>query len=191
MPSPESAAPEGGITSTPTDVTSSFAAFQRAGTPQDRAIGTGSKALSMLATAQQESGVNPSLARLVYQSATSTLALVPGKGVLCLLEEAQSISAECMSAAEADSHGIGITTHVGNREGASIIFAGVLPDGVHDVFLTLADGDRVAVPLSADGGYSVAPTTNPTSISYTDAGGVQHTEATAPAPPPPTPPPAP
>src|SRR5271168_2513633 len=106
VPSPESAAPEGGTTTTPTDVTSSFAAFQRAGTPQDRAIGTGSKALSILATAQQESGVNPSLARLMYQSATSTLALVPGKGVLCLLEEAQSISAECMSAAEADSHGI-------------------------------------------------------------------------------------
>jgi hypothetical protein len=182
---PESATPHGGIGNVPAAVISDFEAFRRAPTAEDSVIATESAVLGILYRAQQASGVNPSLARVIYQGAATTLALVPGSNAICLVDTS-SPSALCESTARAASHNFGIVSQVGSPQGVSITVSGVVPDGVRDVYLTTSGGARMPVAVSSDGGYSVTPASEPTAIVYTDGRGARHSEPVAPSLPAPT-----
>jgi hypothetical protein len=176
---PEVAAPNGGISTIPPAASSAFAAFRRPETRQDAAVASEPAVLGMLYSVQQASGVNPSLARVVYQGAETTLALVPGNGVVCLVQTG-SATAACDGTADAAGRNFGIVSAVGGPKGVSETISGVLPDGAHSVALVEAGGARAPVTVTGDGGYSVTPGAEPKAIVYTDAQGAQHTETISP-----------
>ncbi len=94
------------------------------------------------------SGANIALARRVPGQDTSDAWVIPGRGTTCILARAEGAlgGAACTSSAAADAGQLNIQSASDKAPGEELL-AGVVPDGVDAVTVTLTDGATAALSV--------------------------------------------
>jgi hypothetical protein len=97
----------------------------------------------------QASGANLSLARHVGGQDGSEAWVIPGRGTVCILARQAEDGlggAVCTSTAAADAGGLNVQLASDKLPGGELL-AGVVPDGVGSVTVTLAGGGTTSIPV--------------------------------------------
>ncbi len=161
--------------------TAAFAAFRRSATAADEALASNSSVQSFFAS-HPTAGAQLELSRAVYQDANVTLGIFP-----TARNSSTTESGVCLIVATAEGAIVAAPAPISEAKIQPLVIRyknsaeehlyGVVPDGVHSVSVTVANGEAAKVLVNSDGGFAFTSETPITGWSYLDANGVTHNHA--------------
>jgi len=172
------AAPDGGASSATVAEKSAFAALRQTSTSADAEATSDARTLKILATAQRNWHVNPSLARVAYDAGGVRLVLVPGSQAVCLVsltspdQSTDGSSGSCRPIDQAI--GSGFLSWGTASNGSPWSLRGVLPDGAQNVTATEASGKVSPIAVNQNGAFAIMLESAPKVVTFTDKDGRLH-----------------
>lgn len=145
------------------DVTNAFPAFARG---RNAADGLGASELTAVAGDAQERGTNPALSRMVLNSASAKVWLLPGAGYLCMVVALPATSSTmavtstgCSADTSAEQHGMMFA--------AGMTAVGVLPSGSSNVTATTTNGTTESGQSNSEGAFAITGNHPISTFTYT------------------------
>jgi hypothetical protein len=128
-------------------------------------------AQSLTASPLASSGADLALSRQVQGLAVGSAWLVPGDGSICFVFTDEPVGGgETCQPDTVVTEGQLVMTSGGDAVPGTTLVAGVVPDGVSQVTLSLANGGTVSVPV-AENVYIATETQSVTSVTFTGPDG--------------------